>query len=123
MSLTTCMQHDLYCDCADCSTTKTGEAVVATRNAVIEKATLLRSSSSVLVELGLLYSDACQLTGKYQASGWMIRRIMEVADVDEWSLLPGKSIRVKASRNEVSELGHFLKDDWIKLKEAGEHGQ
>ena len=42
---------------------------------------------------------------------------MRIADVEDWKDLIGKSIRVKASYNEIYAIGNIIKDDWFNPKE------
>jgi hypothetical protein len=39
---------------------------------------------------------------------------MEIAEVNKWSELRGKSIRVKATWSNVQAIGHIIKDDWFE---------
>lgn len=50
-------------------------------------------------------------------AGHHIFRIMEVAGVDNWSELPGKTIRAKAHHSGIEAIGHIIKDDWFNPSE------
>lgn len=45
-------------------------------------------------------------------AGHHIYRIMEIADVEDWSKLPGKTIRVEVSMGRIEGIGHIVKNDW-----------
>ncbi len=45
--------------------------------------------------------------------GHWIYRVLEVAGVDDWSKLPGRTVRVKAEHSKVRAIGHIIKDDWF----------
>jgi hypothetical protein len=49
--------------------------------------------------------------------GHFIWRVMEVAEVSEWSHLRGKTVRAKAKGGRVQAIGHIVKDDWFDPEE------
>lgn len=46
-------------------------------------------------------------------AGHHIYRIMEVAGVENWNDLEGKTIRVEHNFTTVKSIGHIVKDDWF----------
>lgn len=104
-------------------------------NAVIESATIQNDDHGLLSAwLMLDYGGNGQGFGGYALylpksfthstnqknyAGHFIWRCMEIADVSEWSKLPGKTIRVKkedAWDSTVLAIGHIIKDDWFDPK-------
>jgi hypothetical protein len=99
------------------------------RNAIIEKATITNDDHGLLSAwLFLDYGGSGQGFGgyalylpkdwkhsKYQPNfaGHFIWRVMEIADVNEWSKLAGKTIRVKADFGKVEAIGHIVRNDWF----------
>lgn len=55
-------------------------------------------------------------TNQKNYAGHFIYRILEIAGVEEWNGLVGKTIRVKHSRSAIYEIGHIVKNDWFNPK-------
>lgn len=105
-----------------------------TKNAIITSAKISNDDHGVLSAwIGLKYGGAgAQAFGGYalylpasfthaqdqgaNICGHFIWRVMEIAGVEEWSQLPGKTIRVKAEHNGVEAIGHITDEDWFDPK-------
>jgi hypothetical protein len=104
------------------------------KNAVIDSATITNDDHGLLTAwLHLNYGNSgCQGFGgsalylpkgfkhhdiTHQYAGHWIWRIMEIAEVSEWSKLKGKSIRVELDKDGlggiIQAIGHIVKDDWF----------
>lgn len=99
------------------------------QNAIIKSATITAADHGLLSAwLALDYGHSGQSFGGYalylpksfthhklfSVAGHFIWRCMEIAGVEEWSRLPGKAIRVRASHTRVHAIGHIVKDDWFE---------
>lgn len=97
------------------------------KNAVIKKAEISTGDRGCLdAWLELDYGGTCQGFGGYalylpkswthhnvlSVAGHHIYRIMELAGVEKWSQLPGKTIRVEGGWSSIKRIGHIIKDDW-----------
>jgi hypothetical protein len=102
------------------------------KNAVIKSAEISTSDRGILdCWLYLDYGGSGQGFGGYalylpksfthhkllSVAGHHIFRIMEIAEVEKWSQLKGKTIRVESSYTEVVRIGHIVKNDWYCPKE------
>lgn len=52
-------------------------------------------------------------TNKGDFAGHFLFRCMQIAGVERWEDIVGKTIRVKSSHAKVDEIGHIIKDDWF----------
>jgi hypothetical protein len=106
----------------------TDKLAYETVNAVIESADITNDDHGLLSAwLTLDYGGCGQGFGGYSLylpksfthhtlespAGHFIFRVMEIAGVNHWRDLPGKTIRVKKSFSEVFAIGHIIKDDWF----------
>lgn len=98
------------------------------KNAIIAAARITCDDHGCLMAwLDLDYGGSCQGFGGYvlyvpksfthhkidSPAGHFLWRCMEVAGVERWDQLPGKTIRVKANHTKVEGIGHIIKDDWF----------
>lgn len=102
---------------------------VEIKNAVITNAELTIEDHGLLTAwLTLDYGGAGQGFGGYglylpkgfkfhalaSPAGHWIFRVLEVAGVEKWSRLVGKTVRVRCEHTKVHAIGHIVKDDWFE---------
>ena len=102
------------------------------KNAIIKTATITNDEHGVLSAwIQLDYGGNCQSFGGnvlylpksfkhhnvMSLAGHFIWRVMEIAEVSEWSKLVDKTIRVIAEYSKVHAIGHIVKDDWFNPSE------
>ena len=106
--------------------------MIETKNAIIESASLSTGDRGFLdCWLTLDYGGSGQGFGGYvlylpksyghhelkSVAGHFIFRVMEVAGVDSWDKLKGRTIRVKSEHSKVHAIGHIVRDDWFNPSE------
>lgn len=102
-----------------------------TENALIKKAVITKADHGLLSAwLTLDYGGTGQAFGGYSLylpdsfshhdmninyAGHFIFRCLEIADVDDWERMNGKTIRVKKDKpfGSIEAIGHIIKDDWF----------
>lgn len=102
------------------------------RNAVIESTRLSFSDRGFLdMWLMLDYGGSGQGFGGYtlylpkswnhhsleSPAGHFIFRVMEIAGVEDWDRLKGRTIRVRIENGLIAAIGHIVKDDWFCPRE------
>ena len=46
-------------------------------------------------------------------TGLFISKCLEMADVEKWENLKGKTIRIKACHSKIESIGHIVEDKWF----------
>lgn len=107
------------------------------KNAVIKKAEITADDHGILSAwLHLDYGGSCQAFGGYALylpssfshyeiksyAGHFIWRCLEIAGVENWDQLQGKTIRVKSSLSRIDAIGHIVNDDWFFPSEDFKNG-
>lgn len=92
------------------------------KNALIEKADINGSGTTLTYWIGLDYGDGGhQSFGGYGLGGDFgckaISRVMQIVGVQSWKDMVGKPVRAKIVNGFIDSLGHFLKDEWFSLEE------
>ena len=103
------------------------------KNAVIESAVIDTGDRNLLTAwLHVDYGGASQgfggfslylpkdfkhYTCKGDFAGHFIFRCMQIAGVERWSDMKGKTIRVQGDHGGIKAIGHIIKDDWFNPSE------
>ena len=104
--------------------------VEETRNAIIRSARLGQNDRGILTAwLDLDYGGSGQGFGGFclypksfknhgraapNFAGHFLARVMEIAGVDDWSKMPGRTVRARHTEARVIAIGHIIKDDWFE---------
>jgi hypothetical protein len=104
-----------------------------TKNAIITSATLDIGDRGFLqawlyLEYGgsgqgfggyVLYlpKDFAHHKGQINYAGHFIYRRLQIAGVEKWEQLNGKTIRVKCEHSKVHAIGHIINEDWFNPSE------
>lgn len=64
-----------------------------------------------------LPKDYKHSTIKGDYAGHFIFRCMQIADVESWDKMKGKTVRVKGDNGRIDAIGHIVKDDWFNPSE------
>lgn len=102
--------------------------MIETKNAVIESANF-DTERGLSAWVHLNYGGSGQGFGGYvlyvpkdwgsytpnQANycGHFVYRCLQIAGVDDWSKLKGKTVRVRCEHSKVHAIGHIVNDDWF----------
>ena len=46
-------------------------------------------------------------------TGWYIKRVFDICEVDKFSQLKGKAIRIREQDGLIKAIGNLIKDDWF----------
>jgi len=93
------------------------------KNAIIKAARISNEDHGMLsIWLTLDYGSSGQGFGGYclynpthkqDCAGLFIWRVLEIAGVNRWERLVGKTIRVKSNHSGIESIGNIVKDDWF----------
>jgi hypothetical protein len=102
-----------------------------TKNAIIKSVRMGTEDHGMLsIWVDLDYGGCCQGFGGYalylpksfthykmeSVAGYFIFRLLEIAGVERWDAIPGKTIRVRSNHSGVEAIGHIVKEDWFDPK-------
>ena len=102
------------------------------KNAVISAASLSIEDHGLLTAfITLDYGGSCQGFGGYSLylpksfthhrlesfAGHFIFRVLQIAGVERWDQLIGKTVRVKSTHCKIEAIGHIVNNDWFSPSE------
>lgn len=64
-----------------------------------------------------LPKDYKNFTAKGDFAGHFIFRCMQIAGVESWDKMEGKTIRTKGNNGGITSIGHIVKGDWFTPSE------
>ncbi len=103
--------------------------MIEIKNAVIKSARITSDDHGLLSSwIDLDYGGVGQGFGGYglylpkgfkhhelkSVAGHWIWRCMEIAGVERWDQMAGKTVRVRCEHSKVHAIGHIVKDDWFE---------
>ena len=71
---------------------------------------------------GMPFQESRLSNGSQQLIGEWVRYVLSVADVEEWSKLKGRTVRVEVENEGIGQniigIGHIVKDRWFYPKQV-----
>ena len=110
---------------------------VEIKNAVVKNARIIADNGYLDAWLDLDYGGSGQGFGGYSlylpksfthhklesVAGHFIWRCMEIAGVDMWEKMAGKTLRVKGDHGRIEAIGHIVNDDWFSPASDFKNGE
>lgn len=89
------------------------------KNAIIESATIGYEDHGILIFMLDLRHGECthQGFGGYALKADHIKKILDVAGVQSWDQLKGKTIRIVRHDGFIQKIGHIIEDKWFDPRE------
>ena len=90
---------------------------IVEQNSVITEATIGLVKKRAALFLTFAHRSSSQSTGWLSLSESLVASIMEAARVVRWEDLRDKVVRTRSTEACVLEIGHVVKDEWVRLRE------